>query len=70
MNNTLTLNYGADIAIDDEKSPYNPDFVKKIMESIKEYKEGKYEVIDDIKNLWNILGNKDNETGIKLEIER
>jgi hypothetical protein len=34
-----------------EKSPYDPEFVKKIEESKKQYKEGKYKAIKT-EDLW------------------
>ena len=66
---TITLSYDKRCATarKKEESPYNPDFVKKINESRKEYKEGKYVVIDDIKDLWNVINEADDETGIKRE---
>jgi hypothetical protein len=38
-----------------EKSPYNPDFVAKIRESIKQVKEGKYITLDPNKSVWENL---------------
>lgn len=71
MDNTLTINYGANIAIEEEsKSPYDPEFVNIVQESQQEYKKGNYTVVDDIKNLWNILDDTNDETGIKLKGKR
>ena len=54
---TITLSYDGRSAAarKREESPYNPEFVRKINESRREYKEGKYVVIDDIKDLWNVI---------------
>ena len=35
-----------------ETSPYNPEFVAKIMESEKQYQNGEYEVVD-VENFWD-----------------
>ena len=38
-----------------EKSPYNPEFVAKIMESKKQVEEGKYITLDPNKSIWENL---------------
>jgi len=39
------------IESEDVESPYNPDFVKKILEGDEEYKQGKFKVIKT-EDLW------------------
>jgi hypothetical protein len=38
-----------------EKSPYNPDFVARIKESIKQVEQGNYITLDPAKSLWENL---------------
>jgi hypothetical protein len=38
------------------KSPYNPDFVKKVKQSKKQVEEGKFITLDPGKTLWENLG--------------
>lgn len=38
------------------KSPYSPEFVKKIKQSRKEVEEGKFTTLDPDKSLWENLG--------------
>ena len=38
-----------------EKSPYNPDFVAKIKESIKQVEDGNYITLDPNKSIWENL---------------
>ena len=38
-----------------EKSPYNPAFVAKIKESMKQVKEGNYITLDPNKSIWENL---------------
>ncbi|SHN02422.1 DUF2683 family protein [Mucilaginibacter sp. OK098] len=40
-----------------EGSPYNPDFVAKIMESKKQVGEGKYITLDPNKSIWENFNN-------------
>lgn len=40
---------------DDEKSPYNPDFVAKIRRAEKEIEEGKTFIVKDVEKLWESL---------------
>jgi len=35
-----------------EKSPYNPEFVAKIKESMEDVKKGNFITIEDPKNIW------------------
>ena len=35
-----------------EKSPYNPEFVKKILEGVEERKAGKPGMEIDVENMW------------------
>lgn len=35
-----------------EKSPYNPEFVKEVLESIEERKAGKKGLEIDVENMW------------------
>ena len=41
--------------VEEERSPYNPEFVKKIKNSEQQIKEGKYKVVDT-KDIWGSLG--------------
>jgi len=43
------------VEIVEEKSPYNPEFVKKIRESEKQIKQGKF-VVFNSKDVWGSLG--------------
>jgi hypothetical protein len=38
-----------------EKSPYNPDFVARIKESMKQVEQGNYITLDPTKSLWENL---------------
>lgn len=38
------------------KSPYNPDFVKKIKQSKKQVEDGKFITLDPNKSIWENLG--------------
>ena len=40
--------------VEEERSPYNPEFVKKIKKSEQKIKEGKYKVVDT-KDIWGSL---------------
>ncbi len=40
--------------VEEERSPYNPEFVKKIKKSEQQIKEGKYKVVDT-KDIWGSL---------------
>jgi len=40
--------------VEEERSPYNPEFVKKIKESEEQIKEGKYKVVNT-KDIWGSL---------------
>jgi hypothetical protein len=40
------------IDFETEKSPYNPEFVAKIKESIEQAKQGNVVTIEDPKNIW------------------
>ena len=35
-----------------EKSPYNPEFVKQILEGVEERKAGKPGLVIDVENMW------------------
>ncbi|HEY8782589.1 MAG TPA: DUF2683 family protein [Mucilaginibacter sp.] len=39
----------------EEKSPYNPDFVARILESKKQVEQGNYITLDPAKSLWENL---------------
>jgi hypothetical protein len=43
------------VEIIQEKSPYNPEFVKKIKKSEQQIKEGKFKVLNS-KDVWGSLG--------------
>jgi len=43
------------VTVVEEESPYNPEFVKKIKESARQIKEGKYTEINP-KDVWGSLG--------------
>lgn len=40
---------------DEEESPYDPEFVKKIKESEAQIERGEYVVIDDLSHLWDCI---------------
>jgi proteasome assembly chaperone (PAC2) family protein len=44
-----------EVEVVEEKSPYNPEFVKKIKKAEAEIKEGKYTVLDT-NDIWGSLG--------------
>lgn len=71
MNNTISLNFGSNLATDNTtKSPYKPKFVKKILDSKKEYQNGNFDIVDNISNLWSFTEKTNYETGTKLDSER
>lgn len=46
---------GVKVVKEEEDSPYDPEFVKKILKSQAEIEQGKYKELDP-KNLWESLG--------------
>jgi predicted RND superfamily exporter protein len=43
--------------VEEERSPYNPEFVKKIKESEKQINEGKFKILST-EDIWGSLGLK------------
>ena len=43
------------VKFETSKSPYNPEFVAKIMESKKQVEEGNYITLDPNKSIWENL---------------
>lgn len=51
---SLAKSLGFEIAIEEKEKPYNPEFVKEILEAAKEVREGKgiKMSMEELDNLW------------------